>query len=136
MTHPENTMTTTTVIDTAAVASFVAVALDHSVSKAKRNDALISAMLSGLANPAEVLRIKADIEATKTEKKPAGSPREYGITSFIKDMLFITDFSHRDIVSMVKEQFPDAETTVKSVATVAKVMRKQGVSLPTRTVSY
>lgn len=43
-----------------------------------------------------------------------------------------TTMSYADIVSTVREEFPYANTSTKSVASVACVMRKKGINVPLR----
>jgi hypothetical protein len=43
-----------------------------------------------------------------------------------------TTMSYKDIVAMVQEEFPDCNTSTKSVASVASTMRKNGTPVPLR----
>ncbi len=43
-----------------------------------------------------------------------------------------TTMSYADIVETVREEFPNANTSTKSVASVACVMRKKGIPVPLR----
>lgn len=50
------------------------------------------------------------------------------VESLLKD----TTMSYADIVSTVRSEFPSANTSTKSVASVACTMRKKGINVPLR----
>jgi hypothetical protein len=104
-------------------------------SQKARTEALFSLVLAGAVDADTARTLRDEVAATKTVKRPAGEPREYGVVAYTRDLLH-TDLTHRQIRDEVLAEFPAAKTTIKSVATVAKVMRKQGVKLPTRVVQY
>ena len=54
------------------------------------------------------------------------------IGEMITDLLSTTDFGNQQIADLVKAQFPEAKTTAKSVASVASVARRYGVSIAKR----
>lgn len=54
------------------------------------------------------------------------------INDMILDMLKSTNLSNQQIADAILEQKPDAKTTAKSVASVASVARRYGVSVPKR----
>ena len=54
------------------------------------------------------------------------------IGELIQDLLMNSDLSNQQIADKVKEKFPEAKTTHKSVASIASVARKYGVLVPKR----
>ena len=48
------------------------------------------------------------------------------------EALVATELAYDEIVRMVRERFPDARTTVRSIASVASVLRNRGVDVPLR----
>ena len=54
------------------------------------------------------------------------------ISALVKRLLMDETLDYAAIVGLVHEQFPDARTTARSVASVAAVMRKKGVDVPLR----
>lgn len=71
-------------------------------------------------------------EALATQKiKPASTPKPAGdqrglISAEVRCLLMDTDHAYSVIVEMVKAKFPDANTTTRSVASVAAELRKCG----------
>jgi hypothetical protein len=60
-------------------------------------------------------------------------PRTDGrLSRMVEDLVKNTTLSYTDIVAKVKTEFPQANTSTKSVASVACVMRKKGVRVPLR----
>lgn len=54
------------------------------------------------------------------------------IGSLVQELLMDPDLGYLAIVDRVVAQFPDAKTSVRSVASVAAVLRKKGVDVPMR----
>lgn len=54
------------------------------------------------------------------------------VGTLIQNLLQTTDLSNQEIADKVRQQFPDAKTTAKSVASVASVARKYGVQIAKR----
>lgn len=54
------------------------------------------------------------------------------IGQLVQELLMDPDLSYLAIVDRVVTEFPDAKTSVRSVASVATVLRKKGVDVPTR----
>lgn len=54
------------------------------------------------------------------------------LSRMVEDLVKNTTMSYADIVAKVKEEFPQANTSTKSVASVACVMRKKGIPVPLR----
>lgn len=54
------------------------------------------------------------------------------IGQLIQSLLTTTDMSNQEIADKVRQQFPDAKTTAKSVASVASVARRYGVTIAKR----
>ena len=50
----------------------------------------------------------------------------------VEKLLLETTMSYADIVATVREEFPHAQTSTKSVASVACTMRKKGQPVPLR----
>lgn len=65
--------------------------------------------------------------------KQASLPRTDGsLSRRVESLLRDTTMSYADIVSTVREEFPSANTSTKSVASVACTMRKKGINVPLR----
>lgn len=54
------------------------------------------------------------------------------IGSLVQELLMDPDLGYLAIVDRVVAEFPDAKTSVRSVASVAAVLRKKGVDVPMR----
>lgn len=72
-----------------------------------------------------------------TEREPAedvdAEPQSRGETvGALVELMLITDAAYDEIVAAVRERFPDARTTRRSVASVASTMRRSGVEVPCR----
>ena len=71
----------------------------------------------------------------KTEEKAVEATTEAPkatIGSVVADLVMDAELSYDAIVDMVRGQFPDANTSTRSVASVASRLRKAGVDVPTR----
>jgi hypothetical protein len=55
-----------------------------------------------------------------------------GIGRLVNLLLTTTDLDYASIVARVKERYPDAKTTARSVASVAADLRRDGVEVKTR----
>ena len=64
--------------------------------------------------------------------KVTGSERMGTIGELVHELLTDVDLTYLEIVALVKEKFPDAKTTARSVASVAAVLRKKGTLVPIR----
>lgn len=58
-----------------------------------------------------------------------------GISRMVEGLL-MGHMSYGQIVSQVREAFPDALTSTKSVASVARDMKKKGHNVPSRVMTY
>lgn len=67
--------------------------------------------------------------AENTDAEPEG--RRETVGALVEAML-ATDAAYDEIVAAVRERFPDAKTTRRSVASVASAMRKRGDDVPLR----
>ncbi len=66
----------------------------------------------------------------KETRRPIGA---YAKTvGALVEALVATELAYDEIVRMVRERFPVARTTARSVASVASVLRKRGVAVPLR----
>jgi hypothetical protein len=67
---------------------------------------------------------------------PASAPKEAhklgSLSRMVEDLVLNTSLSYEMIVHQVKEAYPQAATSTKSVASVACVMRKKGKPVPYR----
>src|ERR1043166_3518945 len=54
------------------------------------------------------------------------------LSRMVERLVRDTTMSYADIVATVKAEFPHANTSTKSVASVACVMRKKGIPVPLR----
>ncbi len=63
---------------------------------------------------------------------PEGAKPRRTIGSMIHELLMDEALAYAAIVDRIMDEFPDAKTTVRSVASVAAVLRKKGVDVPMR----
>jgi hypothetical protein len=63
---------------------------------------------------------------------PEGAKPKRTIGSLVQELLMDPDLGYLAIVDRVVAEFPDAKTSVRSVASVAAVLRKKGVDVPIR----
>lgn len=59
-------------------------------------------------------------------------PAKGSLSRLTERLVRETTLSYEEIVAKVREEFPDANTTTRSVASVACVLRKSGVDVPMR----
>jgi hypothetical protein len=80
---------------------------------------------NGYAMPAEIKAIGQELEKN----------RERGVCDMVRELVMDKETypSWKDVVSAVKEAFPNAQTSTKSVASIARDMRKLGIDVPHRT---
>ncbi len=72
-------------------------------------------------------------QATQEAEDAAETDRpKLTISRFIEKLLMDEYLAYAAIVDQVVAEFPDAKTTTRSVASVAAVMRKNGVDVPIR----
>lgn len=70
---------------------------------------------------------------THVRAKQASLPKTDGsLSRRVEALVRDTTMSYADIVATVREEFPNANTSTKSVASVACVMRKKGINVPLR----
>lgn len=62
----------------------------------------------------------------------ARKPAENTIGASVRRLLQDATLSYQDIVDLVKAAHPEAETTARSIASVASVLRKKGADVPMR----
>lgn len=70
--------------------------------------------------------------ASITTKK-ASAPKG-GLSRMVEELLMDGSLTYRAIEARVKEAFPEAKTTNKSIASVASAMRRNDVDVPRRTM--
>ena len=63
---------------------------------------------------------------------PEGAEPKRTIGSLVQELLMDADLGYFAIVDRVVAEFPDAKTSVRSVASVAATLRKRGVDVPMR----
>lgn len=63
---------------------------------------------------------------------PAGVELKRTIGSLVQELLMDPDLGYEAIVDRVVAEFPDAKTSVRSVASVATVLRRKGAEVPMR----
>lgn len=73
-------------------------------------------------------------EQPKPSKKPKKEPdpNRGAIGRLVREMLADPANDYAGIVAKVKEQFPDAKTTARSIASVAADMRRDGIEVTSR----
>lgn len=71
------------------------------------------------------------IREAKVHVLKGAEPRRT-IGSLVQELLMDPDLGYVTIVDRVVAEFPDAKTSVRSVASVAAVLRKKGVEVPMR----
>lgn len=94
-----------------------------------------AAFLDDEAPAAPLGAVEADEpEATGTEEAEAEAQQSSrgSVTALVKALLADPDLSYEAIVLRVKVDHPEAQTTARSVASTASVMRKKGVAVPMR----
>ncbi len=67
-----------------------------------------------------------------TIEAPAPEPKKLTIGSVVTDLLMDATLSYDAIVDLIHAQFKGANTTARSIASVAARLRKTGVDVPTR----
>jgi hypothetical protein len=67
------------------------------------------------------------VSSAAIQSKPAK-----GIGSYIAELLAHPEFNYEQIAFRVRQRFPGAQTSVKSVASTARDLRRRGVAVPTR----
>ena len=88
----------------------------------------LSAVMQG-AHPDKV----ADEILGTQDATPAPTPeKKVTIGSVVTDLLMDATLSYDAIVDMIHDQFKGANTSARSIASVAARLRKTGVDVPTR----
>ena len=72
-------------------------------------------------------RIRA-LGTTEEDGPRSGSADDAKTVGALVEALVATELTYDEIVRMVRERFPDARTTARSVASVASVLRMRGVA--------
>jgi hypothetical protein len=73
-----------------------------------------------------------DYASEKSVAAMTATPTSCGITAMCRHLIKNTTLTYNQIVSQVREAHPTAKTSVKSLASIARDMRKAGVELPKR----
>ena len=60
------------------------------------------------------------------------TPKQQSVGELIRELLTETDLEYSAILDRVRVAFPDAKTTVRSIASVACLARKKGLDVPKR----
>ena len=81
--------------------------------------------------------LERELAKTKTKAKTKQRKPKSGVGLFIKDMLLVVKedgfgYSHKEIVEMVKEKFPENAPTMNYLRIVQYKMNVNGVELPKR----
>lgn len=63
---------------------------------------------------------------------PDGAKPRRTIGSLVEELLMDATLGYEAIVELVKAEFSEAKTSVRSVASVAAVMRRRGIDVPMR----
>ncbi|CTQ33910.1 hypothetical protein [Jannaschia rubra] len=77
----------------------------------------------------------ADMPEAEATEKASDSPSEQPkptIGSMVQELLMDEALDYATIVDAVVAEFPNAQTSARSVASVASVLRKKGVDVPMR----
>jgi hypothetical protein len=85
------------------------------------------------AAAAEAMKPQGDAEKPLDAEQPSAEKKDRGgIGRMVNVLLTETADDYASIVAKVKEAFPEAKTTARSVASVAADLRRSGVDVPTR----
>jgi hypothetical protein len=83
--------------------------------------------------PAPAVQFRHHLDVAPANSTPRRTPVHGGpIGSLVADLLAKPELGYEQIVWRVKQSFPDAKTTTKSVATVARDLRRNGIAIPRR----
>lgn len=63
---------------------------------------------------------------------PEGAESKRTIGSLVQELLMDEALAYTAIVDRIMAEFPDAKTTVRSVASVASAMRRRGIQVARR----
>lgn len=85
----------------------------------------------------EIIEQEFAKKQTKTKAKVKQRKPKSGVGAFIKEMLLVVKedgfgYSHKEIVEMVKEKFPENAATMKYLRFIQYKMNVDGVELPKR----
>lgn len=103
---------------------------DKQTDKPKTKTAEDAEQAKGETNGATEKELSVD-EKIRNAKVTGPKPKQT-IGRLVRELLMDETLAYAAIVSMVKERFPDAKTTVRSVASVAAALRKKKVNVPMR----
>lgn len=70
--------------------------------------------------------------APEAEQQQVTDEKKITIGSIVTEMVMDAALTYDNIVDMVREQFPEANTSRRSVASVASRLRKAGIDVPKR----
>ena len=84
----------------------------------------ISALVPSLA-----VALSSGLVVLKSDVRPSTGG---GLSRMVEDLVLNTALSYQEMVAMGREEYPAANTSTKSVASVACVMRKKGQNVPLR----
>lgn len=71
-------------------------------------------------------------EAKRDEQPEAAESDRATVGALVAELLTDPGLQYGEIVAAVKERFPEAQTSARSVASTACVLRKKGVEVPSR----
>lgn len=91
----------------------------------------IEALGAGLADTHETESTE-DTEPTDQEADDTPEQPKRTIGALVQELLMDEALGYEAIVDRVVAEFPDAKTSVRSVASVAATLRKRGVEVPMR----
>ena len=73
----------------------------------------------------------ADLQAAAEPEAPK-PPRGKGIGLLVRELLVNTSLTYKEIEERVRDEIVGAQTTTRSIASVARALRKQGVEFASR----
>jgi hypothetical protein len=118
------------------------VARDNRKTKKVRYAAINSAIKAKAEAKTSWKKIEADlsleaIEELRTQIKTyrrGNEPRvpKEGVCKMVRELLLETDLAYASIRQMALAKFPEANTSTKSIASLARDMKKKGIAVPPR----
>lgn len=82
--------------------------------------------IGALGEPQATRQLHGSVEETGP---PPGVPDDAKTVGALVEALVVTELAYGEIDRMVRERFSDARTTARSVASVASVLRKRGITV-------
>lgn len=83
------------------------------------------------AEPIEDEAVNAPDDANETTDELPSEPK-FTVGAMVHELLMDVEMTYLEIVELVRERFPTAKTSARSVASTAAVLRRKGVDVPTR----